>query len=529
LAVLLTTNAWASEASKLYKQGRKAEKAGEIARAYLLFAQAAALDPKNPAYWQRAEALKRRAAEESQVSPQLSAALLEAQADAAADAAGPALVAATQQDLDEARKPLPPTHLNADAVRKDFKLNDNAKGLFEKVARAYGLDCVFDGDYNAGKPMRFELDNADYSEALHSLEAATDSFLVPISDKLFLVVKDTPQKRKEEEPYAAIIVPLPEPTTTQDLTAMITAVQQSCGIQKVAWDSHTNVVVMKDSVSKVLAARGLFEDLLHPRGQILFDMDIVEVNKDDMVAFGLTLPNMFPFISFSTFLNNVPSIASNLVGMLAFGGGASLFGIGIVDSTFTATLSKSRSSTLLHSTVRSLDGLPASLHVGEKYPVETSGFFGPSSFTPAGANVVAPPPSFTFEDLGLSVKATPHIHMSEEVTLTVEAEFKLLTGTSNNGVPVISNRSLKSEVRLKFGEWAVVGGLMQGQDARTVTGIAGLSEIPLLGLLTRNTTTDHENDEVLIMIRPTLITAPPDNDLTHVYRMGSETKPLTPL
>ena len=123
--------------------------------------------------------------------------------------------------------------------------------------------CIRDS-YHATQAIHFQMDQADYREALHALEAVTGSFLVPISDRLFMVVKDTAQKRKEEEPFAAVIVPLPEPTTLQDLTAMATAVQQACGIQKVAWDSRANIVILRDAVSKVLPAQQLFHDLLYP-------------------------------------------------------------------------------------------------------------------------------------------------------------------------------------------------------------------------------------------------------------------------
>ena len=269
LALAMASSAWASEASTLYKQGRKAEKAGQLARAYLLYTEAAALDPTNHTYWSRSLALQTRAALESKVEPPAVAA-----APPSTDAidAGPnpepdpepdppPLVAATPQDLIEARKPQPPTRLNAQPVVKDFDLRANAKTLFQTVAHAYGLDCVFDGDYQATQTIHFQMDQADYREALHGLEAVTGSFLVPISDRLFMVVKDTPQKRKDDEPFAAVIIPLPEPTTQQDLTAMITAVQQSCGIQKVAWDSQKNIVVMRDAVSKVMAAQAAFQGL----------------------------------------------------------------------------------------------------------------------------------------------------------------------------------------------------------------------------------------------------------------------------
>jgi general secretion pathway protein D len=521
----LVTCAWATEASDLYRDGRRAEKAGHIAQAYLLYSEAAALDPGNHLYWLRSEALKTRATMEGKVVPQLASAA--ALPEIPIEEADETLEVATALDLAEARKPLPPTQLKAQAGRKDFDVKGDAKVLFQAAAHAFGLDCVFDGDYQAGKTIRFRIDQADYREALHALEAATGSFLVPISERLFLVVKDTPQKRKEEEPYVAVIIPVPEATTAQDLTAMITAVQQSCGIQKVGWDSQRNVVVMRDAISKILPARQLFEDLLYPRAQIQLEMTMLEVDKNDMVEYGLTLPTSFPVAFFSTLLQNVPSLPSSLSGMLLLGGGQTMIGLGLVDSMLVATLSRSDTRNLLHATLRSMDNQPATLHIGQKYPILTSSYVGASGV--AGSGVIQPAPSFTFEDLGLSLKVTPQVHGVDEVTLSIEAEFKLLAGAALNGIPVISNRSLKSDVTLKMGEWAVVAGLMEDQDARTVAGIVGLANVPLLGPLMRTTTHNTESDQVVILLKPTLVTPPPDQVLTHVFRMGSETRPLTPL
>lgn len=523
LLLALAASAWASEASDLYKRGKKAEKAGHIARAYLLYSQAAALEPEKHEYWSRTLALQTRAALEAKINPKPAGDSTEAEEDEDTPLPPPA----TPQDLAEAQKPLPPHTLDGHAGRKDFNLKGTAKALFETVSKAYGLDCVFDGDYQATQKIHFEMDQASYREALHGLEAATGSFIVPLSSKLFLVVKDTPQKRKEEEPYAAIVVPLPEPTTIQDLTAMITAVKQACNIQKVAWDSQKNVVVMRDAVSKVLPARQLFEDLLYPRAQILFDMEFLEVDRSKMLKYGMTLPNSFPLVWFSDFLHSTPQIASNITGMLVYGGGESLIGLGIANAQLMASLSRSDSKILVHATARSMDGQAATMHIGQKYPILTAGYYGPSNFFGAGA--YTPPPSFTFEDLGFSVKATPHVHGTEEVSLSIEAEFKVLAGTALNGIPVINNRSLKSDVRLKMGERAVISGLIQAQDARTIAGIAGLANIPLLGPLTRSTNKTEQSQEVLILIRPTLITIPPSEMTTHVFRMGSENRPLTPL
>ena len=521
----LVTGAWATEASDLYKEGRRAEKAGNVAQAYLLYSEAAALDPGNHLYWLRTEALKGRAALTGKIVPQLSSgAALPEIFDEESDTV---IEEVTAQDLADARKPLPPTTLKGQPGRKDFDVKGDAKVLFPAVARAFGLECVFDGDYQPGKAIRFRVDQADYRDALHALEAATGSFLVPISGRLFLVVKDTPQKRHEEEPYVAVMVPVPEATTPQDLTAMITAVQQSCGIQKVGWDSQRKVVVMRDAISKILPARLLFEDLLYPRAQVQIEMEMLEVSENDMMEYGLTLPNSFPVTFFSTLLHSTPTISSTLSGMLLIGGGQSMIGLGIVNSMVVATLSRSGANNLLHATLRSIDNQPATLHIGQKYPVLTSSYVGTSGV--AGAGVIQPAPSFTFEDLGLSMKVTPQVHGADEVTLALEAEFKLLAGAALNGIPVISNRSLKSQVTLRMGEWAVVAGLMEKQDARTIAGIAGIANVPLLGPLMRTTTHNQESDQVVILLKPTLVTPPPDEVLTHIFRMGSETRPLTPL
>jgi general secretion pathway protein D len=525
LAFALAASAWASEASKLYNEGRKAEKAGQIARAYLLYSEAAALEPENHLYWSRSMALQTQAALQNRLTPQVAASAGAHPPDTgAADADLPPLPAPSLLDLAEARKPLPPTSLEATPGRKDFNLKAENKSLFQDVAHAFGLDCVFDGDYKASGPLHFQMDQADYREALHGLEAVTGSFIVPISTRLFLVVKDTQQKRREEEPYAAIAVPLTEPTTQQDLTAMVTAVQQACGIQKVGVDQARGIVVFRDSVSKVLAARELFQQLLHPRAEILVEMNFIEISRSKTVNYGLPLTSSFPLYSFSNFMQNVPQLAQNISGVLKFGF-TGLIGIGIANMQLVASLTSSDATNLLHTAARSVDGQPASIHVGQKYPIMTAGYFGPASFS--GPNAYTPPPSFTFEDLGLSLKATPHVHGADSVTLDIEAEFKVLAGQSNNGIPVISNRSVKSGVTLQMGQWAVVAGLIDDEDARSLAGIAGLARIPIIGPLTSNVTHTNSDDQVVILLRPIMITPPPDESMTHVLRMGSESRPIT--
>lgn len=181
---------------------------------------------------------------------------------------------------------------------------------------------------------------------------------------------------------------------------------------------------------------------------------------------------------------------------------------------------------MLRAEVRALDGQAAQFHVGDKYPIMTGNY---GSTAQVGSNVLALTPSFSFEDLGFVLKVTPRIHGMDDVTLDVEAEFKVLTGESVNDIPVIANRKLKSQVRLASGEYAVIAGLMTASEARTIGGIAGLSSLPLLGPLLRTNTRERDANEAVIVVRPRVIELPGSELPTKSFWTGSETHFPSPL
>ena len=116
--------------------------------------------------------------------------------------------------------------------------------------------------------------------------------------------------------------------------------------------------------------------------------------------------------------------------------------------------------------IRVVDGQTAKLRIGDRIPVATGSFqagIGVGS-TGTGAGVVNPlvNTQFQYLDVGVNVDVTPRIHPDHEISMKVNVVVSSQTGSTNIGginQPIISQRSIEHDIRLKDGEVNVLGGL----------------------------------------------------------------------
>ena len=499
-----------STAEQLFHQAQKAEHDGQIVKAYLLYAEAAAADPTNIEYWSRAQALRPAASLIDASPPKLP--------ELSSDKIDRTLFGTiTNAELEQARQPLPPLKLQIEPGRRDYDFHGDSKALWEQLAAILHLKVLFDADYKPTHAFHFELNDASNRDVLNALQDATDSFLIPVSQRLIFVANDTPQKRTQFEPTMAIVMPFPEAISTQELQQVVTGIRGVLDTQKMTVDASRRMILVRDKVTKVRLAEKLLHDLLRPRPQVTIDLEILTTDVSSTLNYGASLPTSFAISSFVSRANLVNYFPSGFSTFLAFGGGASLLGLGITDAQLFATVSKSNSESIFHAQVVATEGLPASLHVGEKYPIMTAGYFGNSS---SGGTVYTPPPTVSFEDLGLLIKVTPHIVSSDEVTLDLDAEFKMLGAAGVDGIPVVANTQYQSKVDVMSGEWAVLSGLMSSQEAKTITGLPILSYIPLL----RNNTITKDRGETLIVLKPHVTIPPASENPPWSVWTGTETR-----
>ena len=105
---------------------------------------------------------------------------------------------------------------------------------------------------------------------------------------------------------------------------------------------------------------------------------------------------------------------------------------------------------------------------------------------------------------------------AREVTLKISMDISSVTGQSNIGgisQPVIGQRKIEHEIRLKEGEVNIMGGILEDQDIRSLSGIPGLAQIPILKYLFSQSNVEHKENEIVFALIPHIIRAREVTDL----------------
>ena len=505
-------------ARSLARRAARAEKAGQLAEAILLYNQAAARKPADRRYAAKSRMLTARALAQS--APPAPAPVPPAEA---APSPGPVISPA---ELREARQFLPPPELSLGPGPYSVAMRGTPREVLERTVWQLGLTVRFDDEFpEGGEPLRFAVSAASGAEVLEAVAAATGAFFVPLQPGRLLAAKDSERKRQELEPTVAVVLSVPEPFSVQEIQELARAVQQTMELQKFAVDNGQRLVLMRDRISKVRPAQQIFEQMMGARPAIAVEVEVYELRRNRSLNAGTRLPSATEIFAVAENPANgvdrrLPAIPLSSARMVE-----PRLAITLGDAALVANLLKTAGSQRQRSEVRTLHGMPAQFAIGERYPILTAGFFGGE----VEDNAFRPPPTFQFENLGLTLKATPYAHGLGETTVELEAEFKLLAGAQINGIPILTNRKFASTVRLTNGEWALISGVGAASRTLTTAGPAGLARLPLIGRLFRRNTVEFDESETVVLLRPRLLGLPASEEWTREIRLGSETYPRIPL
>ncbi len=127
--------------------------------------------------------------------------------------------------------------------------------------------------------------------------------------------------------------------------------------------------------------------------------------------------------------------------------------------------------------------------------------------------------SITKEDVGITLKVTPKISESNNVSMAIFQEVKSIVKDDRSNplqrLVDTGKRSVKTNVEVRNGETIVIGGLISDEDTRSETKVPLLGDIPFLGWLFRSSSRKAQKTNLLIFLTPTIVKD--DGDMRAIY------------
>jgi general secretion pathway protein D len=493
------------EAGQLHvEQGQTALKAGDLNLALAEFRRAQAIDPSSSAADQDVK----------RVLDLLAAAKtpgeLKARDQPASDG----------QDLLSAPPHLQP--LSREPV--NLKMTNDARTVFETIGKLAGLSVIFDPDFTSRR-ISVELPNVTLEQALDAVGAESKSFWKPMTSSVILVAPDNPQKRRDIDDEVVETFYLSNTDTPQDITEIVTGLRQLLDLRRVQQVNAQNAIMIRDTPDKLDIAEKIIRDIDQAKPEVLLHVSILQTSLDRLRDLGV-LPGQSASVTFtprSTLTPNNSSSSNSDCGTSSASSSCTQltldnlknlsladYSITLPGATVNAVLTDSTTRIIQDPEIRVTDGQKATLKIGDRVPVATGSF---QAGVGAGSTGVSPlvNTQFQYIDVGVNLDVTPRVHPGDEISLKLKIEVSSVTGTESIGginQPIISQRTVDHDIRLKDGEVSVLGGLLQRTETNSVNGWPGLAQLPFFRYFFSDNHKEVQDDEVLIVLTPHVIRLP---------------------
>ncbi len=519
--------------SALVQQAAKERLTGNNAEADRLFAQARALDPDNLIVTQHLDH----------------------------GAPAPDTPAASTAS-DEIAKLGGPIHLAPNPGQHSFHSRGDIQGVVREVYSAYGIKTSFDTSVT-NQNIRFDLEDADFATATRVLLDMTHLFAVPLLPGSALFAHDNQENRDRLMPQVEETFYLPG-LSTEQLNELSNVAKNIFDLKQVAVAATNDRIVIRGNEDAVNLVNVTFAEMIDSGAEIMLKVHIYELDKTHMRKIGADLPSSAGIFSIAAQAQQLVSsntsliqqaIASgilvlngktpldNLLKELAFlagagainitqytnllgtfGGGLTFAGLYLGSgSSFNLLLNSSDARLLDDVQMRVSDNKEGTFRTGTRYPITTSTYSSSVSSSLASAlsgvkingtsaasllaqfagSATSTVPQIQYEDLGLTLKATPIALKSGQVHVHLDLKIEALGAGSLNGIPVLNNRQLVSDITIPTGATAMLASEVSNLEQHAIDGLPGISEIP--GFQGTDRMVEKDTGELLITITPSLV------------------------
>ncbi|MGB6458381.1 MAG: hypothetical protein WBG02_00290 [Candidatus Acidiferrum sp.] len=418
-----------------------------------------------------------------------------------------------KEDTDEYME-APPTLKPLSNVAINYKATGDAKNLFDTIGKLAGITVIYDPEFPARR-ISVDLNNLTLEQALEVVCIESKAFWKPVTENIILIAPDTVAKRRDYEVESMKTFYLANTVTPQDLTEILTGLRQLFDLKRVQQLNSQNAIVVRATPDVLTLIGKVLQDVDKAKPEVLIQVEVLEARTDRLRNLGVSPGQsasigINPNTTTSTTTTTTNNTTLNTLRTL----NSNDYTVTLPNFTANAVLTDTYTKIIQDPELRSIDGQEAKLTIGDRIPIATGSFQAGVGVGAVGSAGLVNPlvnTQFQYQDVGVKIDITPRVHPDHDISLKTKIEVSTVTGTSTIGgisQPIISQRVVEHDIRLRDGEASILGGLIQRTDTRTLNGWPGLAKIPIIRYLFSSDSIEHQEDEVLIMLIPHIVRLP---------------------
>ncbi|HEV2388424.1 MAG TPA: hypothetical protein VGS20_14355 [Candidatus Acidoferrales bacterium] len=419
---------------------------------------------------------------------------------------------------------MPPKLKPISVERVNLIMTNDARVVFETIAKLAGLTVLFDPDFTSRK-ISIDLPNVTLEQALDAVALESKTFWKPVTSSIIFVAPDNAQKRRDYEDEVVKTFYLANSLTAQDITEVVGGLRLLLDLRRIQQINAQNAIVVRDTPDKIAVAERIIRDVDKQRPEVMLQVSVLESSLNRTRDLGIQ-PGGSATVTFtprpalsssqssgssSSSSSSVPQVTLNNLRRLS----SADYSVTLPGAAVQALLTDSATKVIQNPQLLVTDGDTAHLRIGSRIPIATGAFQAGVGVGvgAAGTSLVNPlvNTQFQYQDVGVNIDVTPRVHPDGDISLKLSIEVSSVSSFENIGgiqQPVISQKKIEHEIRLKSGEVNVLGGLVQHSTTKTTTGWPGFDKIPFLRYFTSEQHTEQNDDEVLIVLTPRTVRMP---------------------
>jgi general secretion pathway protein D len=397
--------------------------------------------------------------------------------------------------------PAPGLDLPADVKMPEslFFSGAGSRLVFMAIGKIADISIGFDAAFREA-PVTIDLRNTTLRDALNAVGDQTRTFYRVTAPRTVLIIPDTPAKRREYEEEVVRVFYL----SNADLKETMDLLRMVLDARRISPVTGTNALTVKDTPERIDAASRLLTAIDKARPEVIIDVELLEVDRTRLQEYGLQIaspgsPGLNGAVGVAPDVaTNPPTISLQSLRNLTQ---ADVLFANLPNLYYRLLKTDTNTRTLANPQLRTMEGVTAQARFGERVPVPVT------TFQPVaqGGLPIQPTTSFQYENIGVNIDITPRTHHEDEVTLALRVMVQAVSGTGFGGLPTFANREINTQIRLRDGETNMLAGLIRDEERRTLDGIPGLSDLPVLGRIFGHHKTEINQSDIILTLTPHII------------------------